>query len=67
MATQALPDLVRRYLRTELEYRTPPCLHRYRGIVREREIARRRRAWIALRTELEQAVAVRDTPNDRQG
>lgn len=51
-----LADLVRRYLDAELQARTPPCMHRYRGIVRDREITRRQREWILLRTELEQAV-----------
>lgn len=57
MTVEELADLVRRYLHAEVQYQTSPCMHRYRGIVREREIAERRKEWIRLRTELEQAVA----------
>jgi hypothetical protein len=56
MNADDLTNLVRRYLSAELQARTSPCMHRYRGIVREREVARRQREWIRLRTALEQAV-----------
>lgn len=52
-----LLDLVRRYLRAESQARTLPCLHRYRGIVREREVARRWKECSKLRAELERVVA----------
>jgi len=58
MTAEDLADLVRRYLSAELKASSAPCLHRYRGIVREREVARRQREWIKLRSELEQAVAL---------
>jgi hypothetical protein len=61
MTVEDLADLGRRYLGAELQASSAPCLHRYRGIVREREVARRQREWIKLRTELEQAVAL-DSP-----
>jgi len=57
MLPEDLVKLVRRYLRAEQQVRAPLCLHRYRGIVREREEARRWKEWSKLRTELEQAVA----------
>ena len=57
MTHEEFLELVRRYLRAELQARMPPCLHRYRGIVREREVARRWREYSKLRAELERAVA----------
>jgi len=53
MTHEELLELVRHYLRAELEAQTPPCMHRYRGIVREREVARRWRECSKLRAELE--------------
>jgi hypothetical protein len=57
MAAEDLARLVRRYLDAEHLAQSSPCLHRYRGIVREREVARRERLRAKLRAELEQVIA----------
>jgi hypothetical protein len=52
-----LAALVRAYLAADLEARSPPCLHRYRGIVRVREIERRWRVRREAREALDAALA----------
>jgi hypothetical protein len=56
-ALLALSKLVADYLEAELQARSPPCTHRYRGIVREREVARRKKRWLEARTKLEAVTA----------
>lgn len=65
MTVEDLADLVRRFLHAEAQARSPPCMSRYRGIVREREVARRRGEYVRLRTELEQAVGLDGDPGKR--
>ena len=60
MTLDELKALAREYLEAEREYRSAPCLHRYRGIVRTREIARRRKRWYAAHDALTNAT--KETP-----
>lgn len=57
MTVEQLAALVRAYLAADLDASSPPCLHRYRGIVREREVARRRRVRRDARNQLDAALA----------
>ena len=56
MTIDELKLLVREYLDAEREASSPPCLNRYRGAVRTREIARRNRKWRELHDQLSKAV-----------
>jgi hypothetical protein len=55
-ALLALGDLVTAFLAAEDLHLGTPCLHRYRGIVRDREVARRARLYREAREALKRAV-----------
>lgn len=55
-ALLVLGDLVTAFLEAERLHRQSPCLHRYRGIVREREVARRAKRYHEAREALERVV-----------
>lgn len=52
-----LAALVRAFLAADLEARSEPCTHRFRGVIRRREVARRWRVQCAAREALDEALS----------